>query len=83
MFRGTSQITKCNKRKVTHPLLLVRREGLIQRPPCISELLKVGCSLRQGIGSSLQESDGITVAQDFGRGTPALRIPMIATRHSD
>jgi hypothetical protein len=67
VFRASSQLTKCSKRKVAHPLLLLGAEGLIQGLPRIGEILKVGCSLTQGVGPSLQEFDRITVAQDFDR----------------
>ena len=40
-------------------------ESGIERLPCIGEFLKVGCSLRQGFGSAMQEVNGITVAQSL------------------
>ena len=72
MFHVTSQLTKYKDRKGSHPPFLLGTEGLIERLPRISELLKIGCSLSQGLGVPLQKLDRITVPQDFDRTTLVL-----------
>src|SRR6516165_7296926 len=68
-FRRISQLTECNNRKRSHSPLLLRGEGLIERPPRIGELLKVRPSLSQCIGALAQEVNRIAVAQVFDGAT--------------
>src|SRR5262245_38219827 len=69
MFNVISQLTKYKARKSSHPPFLFGTEGLIERLPRIGELLKIGCSLSQGLGAPLQKLDRITVPQDLDRTT--------------
>src|SRR5215475_12712351 len=62
-----THITKYEDREGRHPLLLFGSECLIERLPRIGEPLKVGRSLSQGIGTSIQEGNRITIAHHFER----------------
>jgi hypothetical protein len=48
-----------------HAPLLIRCKRLIKRLPCVCEPFKVGRSLSQSIGASIQKLDRISVAHGF------------------
>ena len=52
-FDPACYVTKRDDRKRRHAPLLLLGERLIERLPCVGELLQVGCPLLQVLGASL------------------------------
>lgn len=67
---------KRNDPNQAQPPLLILAENLVERLPRVSELLEVGCSLRQAIGASLQKFDWVTIDRRFERRTAGLVRPI-------
>jgi len=65
LLHGITHFTQSEDGKGGHTPLLFRVECLIERLPRIGKLLKIGCSLSQGIRAAIQEAYRITVAQGF------------------
>jgi hypothetical protein len=55
----------------THAPPLVWAESLVERLPCISELLEIGGSLGQHIGAPLGETSRLGRVRSSGRAPPA------------
>ena len=64
---GFAHVVKYKDRDGRHALPLFGTKCFIEWLPRIGELIHIGRSLRQCFRSSLQEGDGVTIAQDFDR----------------
>ena len=62
---GAPQVLAGRARIVLAAAPLVGGERCIERLPCVGKALDLGRSLSQGIGTSTQEVDRITIKQDF------------------
>src|SRR4029450_8501286 len=66
-FYGFTHIVEYKDRDGRHALPLFGTKRFIKWLPRLGELIHIGGSLSQWLRGSLQEGDGVTIAQDFDR----------------